>query len=62
MDLSLRRCGAEADGSFHETAAAHSPWQNGVCERHGRTWKLAFNKAALGFVLESQMEAEELFD
>ena len=42
--------------------AAHSPWQNGMVERHGGTWKLAYQKASLGVVLESKMEAEELFD
>ena len=55
-------CAMEADGTWHETTAAHSPWQNGMCERHGGAWKEAFNKALLGVVLESKMEAEELFD
>ena len=25
----------ETDGTWHEMTAAHSPWQNGIVERHG---------------------------
>ncbi|CAE7633612.1 GIP [Symbiodinium pilosum] len=52
----------EGDGTWHEVTASHSPWQNGVVERHGGAWKVAFNKALLGLVLESKMEVEELCD
>ena len=52
----------EGDGTWHEVTASHSPWQNGIVERHGGAWKVAFNKALLGVVLESKMEVEELCD
>ena len=52
----------EGDGSWHEVTASHSPWQNGVVERHGGAWKTAFHKALLGVMVESKMEVEELCD
>lgn len=35
------------DGTEHCVTASYAPWQNGVCERLGGAWKVAFAKAAL---------------
>ena len=32
----------EAMGVEHLYAGVQAPWQNGICERHGGAWKLAF--------------------
>ena len=50
------------DGSIHETTAAYSPWQNGVCERAGATWQTAFQKGLLEVDPQSKEETEELAD
>ena len=41
---------------------AHVPWQNGVCERHGGAWKVAFQRALLETVPEGKWDVEELCD
>ena len=36
----------EAMGVDHVYAGVQAPWQNGLCERHGGAWKLAFKHVA----------------
>lgn len=50
------------DGTQHEVTAAWSPWQNGMCERHGGSWKQAFQKAILELEPGNRREAEEVMD
>eukprot|EP00435_Cladocopium_sp_Y103_P063185 s737_g24.t1 len=50
------------DGTIHDTTAAYSPWQNGVCERAGSTWKAAFQKAILELDPKGKHEVEEVCD
>ena len=50
------------DGSIHDVTAAYGPWQNGVCERAGSTWKTAFQKGLLEVDPQSKEEVEELVD
>ena len=50
------------DGTEHELTAAHAPWQNGICERAGGSWKNAFEKAMLETDPKSKQEVEELLD
>lgn len=50
------------DGTEHSVTAAYAPWQNGVCERLGGEWKVAFRKALLEVDPQSKEEAEELCD
>ena len=50
------------DGTHHEVTAAWAPWQNGLCERHGGSWKEAFQKAILEVEPGSRHEAEEVMD
>ena len=52
----------QQDGTWHEVTAAHAPWQNGVCERLGGAWKVAFKRAMLEVVPESKWEVEEVID
>ena len=50
------------DGTEHAVAAAYAPWQNGVCERLGGAWKVAFSKSMLECDPQSKEETEELCD
>ena len=54
--------GLGLDGSFGDKAAAYAPWQNGLTERKGGVWKMAFQKAALDAVPRSKQEVQELID
>ena len=42
--------------------AAYAPWQNGVCERLGGAWKIAFQKALMELDPQTKEETEELCD
>ena len=42
--------------------ASYAPWQNGVCERFGGVWKIAFAKAVMELDAESKEELEEIAD
>ena len=50
------------DGTEHAVTAAYAPWQNGVCERLGGAWKVAFSKSMLECDPQSKEEREELCD
>lgn len=50
------------DGTEHVVTAAYAPWQNGVCERLGGAWKVAFGKSMLELDPKSKKETEELCD
>ena len=50
------------DGTDHHVTAAHAPWQNGMCERLGGAWKVAFAKAALEVDARTKEELEEVTD
>ena len=50
------------DGTDHQVTAAYAPWQNGLCERLGGAWKVAFAKAALEVDAKSKEELEEVTD
>lgn len=42
--------------------AAYAPWQNGVCERLGGAWKVAFSRAVLELDPKTKEKIEELSD
>ena len=50
------------DGTEHSVTAASAPWQNGVCERKGGSWKIACGKACLECEPSTKEEVEELCD
>ena len=50
------------DGTEHCVTAAYAPWQNGVCERLGGAWKVAFAKAVLEIDPRTKEETKELCD
>ena len=54
--------GLQLDGTFGDKAAAYAPWQNGLTERKGGVWKLAFQKALLDASPRSKQEVQELVD
>ncbi|CAE7637419.1 PCSK5 [Symbiodinium sp. CCMP2592] len=54
--------GLQLDGTFGDKAAAYAPWQNGLTERKGGVWKLAFQKAVVDAVPRSKQEVQELVD
>ncbi|OLQ02761.1 Copia protein [Symbiodinium microadriaticum] len=54
--------GLSLDGTFCDSSAAYSPWQNGLCEKKGDIWKVAFAKAQIEARPRSKLEAQELID
>ena len=54
--------GLEADGAFCDTTAAFAPYQNGMCERRGGTWKRAFVKAVDSLDPKDRAEVDEIID
>ena len=54
--------GLMLDGTADERTAAFAPWQNGIAERHGQTWKSMFYKVVKGFAPQSHDEYEEIMD
>ncbi|CAE7879526.1 GIP, partial [Symbiodinium microadriaticum] len=45
--------GLSLDGTYGDTSAAYSPWQNGLVEKRGDVWKTAYAKAQLEAFLEA---------
>ena len=54
--------GLMLDGTADERTAAFAPWQNGVAERHGQTWKSMFYKTVKGFAPQTHDDFEEIMD
>ena len=54
--------GLSMDGTYCDTSAAYAPWQNGLVEKRGDVWKVAFNKAQLELRPRSKQEVQELVD
>ena len=54
--------GLSLDGTFCDSSAAYSPWQNGLAEKKGDVWKVAFSKAQVETRPRSKQEAQELID
>lgn len=54
--------GLDRDGTYVHKTAAESPWQNGLCERHGGIWKDIFEKAEEECQPRSKEEYNELID
>ena len=54
--------GLMLDGTADERSAAFAPWQNGIAERHGQTWKSMFYKTVKGFAPQSHEDYEEIMD
>ena len=55
-------CGCGRFGIYTSKTAAESPWQNGLCERHGGVWKEVFFKACEECIPRAKSEYNELFD
>ena len=53
---------AETDGSFIDPSSVESPFQRGITERNGKTFKLMLSKAMEQHVCRDQREWEELVD
>ena len=56
------KSGLQADGTFCDTTAAFAPYQNGICERQGGTWKRAFVQAIDSLDPKDRAEVDELID
>ena len=54
--------GLMLDGTMDERSAAYSPWQNGLCERHGQTWKHMFSRCVEHETPQSRDEIEEIVE
>ena len=54
--------GCDRFGIYTNKTAAESPWQNGMCERHGGVWKEVFHKACEECIPRIKAEYNELFD
>ena len=54
--------GLMLDGTADERTAAFAPWQNGIAERHGQTWKSMFYKTMKGFSPQTHDDFEEIMD
>ena len=54
--------GLMLDGTADERTAAFAPWQNGIAERHGQTWKSMFYKTVKGFSPQTHDDFEEIMD
>ena len=54
--------GLEMDGSYSDRIAAYAPWQAGVTERRGGTWKNMFSKAFEETHPRNKAEVNELID
>ena len=54
--------GLSLDGTYGDTSAAYSPWQNGLVEKRGDVWKTAYAKAQLEVKPRSKQEVQELVD
>ena len=54
--------GLELDGTADERSASESPWQNGLCERHGGIWKNMFKKCFETTNPTSRDEIEEIVE
>ena len=54
--------GFDDDQVYVEKIAAYSPWQNGVCERHGGLWKSVFQKSFEEVQPRNRKEVDELVD
>ena len=53
---------AEADGSFVDPSSVESPYQRGITERAGKTFKLMLSKAMETYVCSTHQEWCELVD
>ena len=53
---------AETDGSFIDPSSVESPFQRGITERNGKTFKLMLSKAMERHVCKDHREWEELVD
>ena len=53
---------AESDGSFVDVSSVESPYQRGITERNGKTFKLMLSKALENHPCESEEEWKELVD
>ncbi|CAE7298082.1 GIP [Symbiodinium sp. CCMP2592] len=54
--------GLSLDGTYGDTSAAYSPWQNGLVEKKGDVWKTAFSKAQIETRPRNKQEVQELVD
>ena len=54
--------GLMLDGTMDERSAAYSPWQNGLCERHGQTWKHMFHRCVENSSPQTKDELEEIVE
>ena len=54
--------GLTLDGTFGDTSAAYSPWQNGLVEKRGDVWKTAYAKAQVETRPRNKQEVQELVD
>ena len=54
--------GLEMDGTVDERSASESPWQNGLCEKHGGVWKNMFKKCFETVNPSSRDEIEEIVE
>ena len=53
---------AETDGTFVDPSSVESPYQRGMTERAGKTFKMMLSKAMETYVCSSEMEWRELVD
>ena len=52
--------GLTLDGTYGDTSAAYSPWQNGLVEKRGDIWKTAYAKAQVEVRPRNKQEVQEL--
>ena len=53
---------AETDGPFIDPSSVESPFQRGITERNGKTFKLMFSKALEHYDCQTEKEWLELVD
>ena len=55
-------CQAETDGTYIDPGSVESPYQRGITERAGKTFKLMLSKAMQTYECQNQAEWRELVD